>query len=137
MGGINLQTTQTNVANEHWADIQVSILLEQLDPNVRAAATFIKFTEIGRDQEYWAGNFGSQFTGESMSLIIEDPQKDLLKKMSPKRFLDLPIQTYFNDGVGLCCYIDGIKFFNHRGHYNILNDFDYAFCYPTKKVPAG
>ena len=54
--------------------------------------------------------------------------------MSPKRYNELPIQTYFNDGVGKNFYIDGIQYSHFKGYYNILNDFDYSLSYPTKKV---
>lgn len=94
----------------------------------------MKFTEIGKDQEYWAGNFGAQFSCESVQLIMNDPSKDIVGKMGSRRFYELPIQTYFNHAMGEACYIDGNKYQAYGGWYNNLNDFDFMQCYPTRKV---
>jgi hypothetical protein len=42
-----------------------------------------------------------------MLLIIHDDKKNILKMIRPRRIYELPIQTYFNDGIGKFCYIDG------------------------------
>lgn len=75
-----------------------------------------------------------RFTQEQISFVIDNPQKDLLRMMSPRTFKELPIQTYFNDAVGPTFYIDGVPYVHYKGSYNILNDFDFVFSYPTKKV---
>lgn len=47
---------------------------------------YIKFIEAGKDVEYWAGNYGTQFTGESMVYISYDYYKDLLRMIKPKTY---------------------------------------------------
>jgi hypothetical protein len=53
--------------------------------------------------------------------------------LSPRRIHSLPIHTYFNDGVGEYCYIDGVRNSNPKGFYNILNDFDFIFPYTNTR----
>lgn len=48
-------------ATDKWQNITLELEIKKLDINVRNNLRFIKFIEMGKDIEYWAGNYGSRF----------------------------------------------------------------------------
>ncbi|CAD8149450.1 unnamed protein product [Paramecium pentaurelia] len=124
---IQFNVDSVNIADDKWREHTLSI-------KTTDDTQYVKFIEVGKDVEYWAGNYGTQFTGESMVYISYDSNKDLLRMLKPKTYQEFPLQTYFNNAVGEAYYIDGQKNSHYKGYYDNLNDFDYSLCYPTKKI---
>ncbi|CAD8152913.1 unnamed protein product [Paramecium octaurelia] len=124
---IQFNAENVNVADDKWREHTLSIKTTE-------DTQYVKFIEVGKDVELWGGNYGTQFTGESMVYISYDSNKDLLRMIKPKTYEEFPLQTYFNNAVGEAYYIDGQKFTHYKGYYDNLNDFDYSLSYPTKKI---
>ena len=78
-----------------------------------------------------------RFTGELVGLKYYNAEKDLCRLMHVKRIVELPIQRYFNDGVGKFYFLNGVKqkvlFGKKEKYYNNLNEFDCNFGYYYKK----
>lgn len=47
-------------ASADWQTISLEFEIAQLDIEVRKKVKFAKFIEMGKDIEYWGGNYGSR-----------------------------------------------------------------------------
>lgn len=83
--------------------------------------------EEGKDVEYWAGHFGTQFAGERLYIesggesTLENP-RDLLSIFKSQPLTFESVSTFFNIGHGTDYYIDGDKV--ATGNYANLNEYD-------------
>lgn len=58
---------------EHTIEFSTSRIPEADAQKIR----FIRFFEIGKDVEYWAGNYGAQFKSEFISAVKYSQDKDI------------------------------------------------------------
>ena len=119
-------------ATAEWIPHILSLDFDKMPVDQKARVRYAKFIEVGKDIEYWAGHYGARFCREEMIIKANDPKKDLTKYLKTRRYMELPIHSYFNEGQGMYFYADGIR--QTCDFYNNLNDFDYSFGYKTKKV---
>lgn len=111
---------------EHTIEFSTSRIPEADAQKIR----FIRFFEIGKDVEYWAGNYGAQFKSEFISAVKYSQDKDITSYLPPKRVCELPIHTYLNDGLGDSLFIDGKRQWSDPARfYNNYSDFDFNFPY--------
>jgi len=80
---------------------------------------------MGKDIEYWAGNFGTRFRNESLTLVhegINRPERQIHAEQG--KICPLNYSCDFNFGHGDAYYLAGNKVFNHK--WANLNEFDFS-----------
>ena len=98
--------------------------------------------ESGKDVEYWAGHYGTQFANEKITISFNNSNGinswNHIKKILGTRYIPsiLPLSTNFNKSMGETVYFQGIKIKSNI-KYNNLNNWDFNLSYNNYCVPIN
>eukprot|EP00825_Cyclidium_porcatum_P014177 TRINITY_DN1757_c0_g1_i1.p1 TRINITY_DN1757_c0_g1~~TRINITY_DN1757_c0_g1_i1.p1 ORF type:complete len:247 (+),score=53.24 TRINITY_DN1757_c0_g1_i1:77-817(+) len=132
-GKLQLNQQSMMYATDKWTEYQIELPTSLLQDNEKNAVRYIRFYEIGKDAEYWGGNYGAQFKSEFIQAYKYTKDNDITHYFKPKPIKCLPIHTYFNDGLGDTLFVDGIRQWESQTKfYNCYADYDFNFPYRSK-----
>ncbi|KAL4510555.1 hypothetical protein ABPG72_004709 [Tetrahymena utriculariae] len=119
-----------------WQDIQLELTIPQMNAS---RITHFVFYQVGKDAEYWAGYYGARFKNEDMGFKSYEERKDLCKYLNTRRCCELPIHTFYNDGVGKYYFIEGVQQNITDGniYHNNIHEFDFDYQFFSKKIKSS